>query len=69
MEADLKRECLNATINAIKIEINRHQEWLATPDVENKEEILNRLNRLTSDLERYENMKIEEYTIPEKERL
>ncbi|RDD52326.1 hypothetical protein BA065_02340 [Nanoarchaeota archaeon NZ13-N] len=66
METSLKKECLKATINAIKIEINRHREWLEAPDVENREEVLSRLNKLTADLERYENMKIEEYVIPEK---
>ncbi|RIB35424.1 MAG: hypothetical protein BXU00_01500 [Candidatus Nanoclepta minutus] len=66
MEASLKKECLKATINAIKIEINRHLEWLETSDVENRGEILNRLNQLIVDLEKYKDMKIEEYTIPEK---
>jgi len=66
MEINLKEECLKAIINAIKIEINRHREWLDTPDIENKEEILNRLNQLKTDLEKYENMKVEEYMIPEK---
>jgi len=57
IEINLKEECLKTTINAIKIKINRHQEWLDTPGIEDKEEILNRLNQLKADLEKYENRK------------
>lgn len=68
----LKNGCLQATIKAIELEIGRFQKWLEIPEEERgaesitKEEIEARLKNLQADLEKYKNMKVEDYTLPEK---
>ncbi|RKY30699.1 MAG: hypothetical protein DRP67_04015 [Candidatus Omnitrophota bacterium] len=68
----LKRDCINATIRAIELEIERHQKWLKipkenlTPGAEPREKIAERLKRLKKDLLKYKNMKIEDYKLPPK---
>jgi len=68
----LKRGCIQATIKAIELEIERHQKWLEIPEEElspgatPKEEIEARLKNLQADLEKYKNMKVEDCTLPEK---
>ncbi|MEF3244504.1 MAG: hypothetical protein K6343_00760 [Caldisericaceae bacterium] len=68
----LKKGCIQATIKAIELEIEKHQKWLEIPDEElspgavPKEEIKAHLKNLQADLEKYKNMKVEDYTLPQK---
>ena len=61
----LKEACINATIRGIELDIERHQKWLET-GAESREEIESRLNQLQMDLEKYKNIQLQDYKLPEK---
>jgi len=69
---DLKKACINATIRAIELEIGRCKKWLEIPEEEltegakSREEIESRLNQLQIDLEKYKNIQLHDYELPEK---
>jgi len=66
---ELKGACLSATVTAINLEIDRYQQWI---DLRKKQgnyrdllELRASLNLLKADLEKYRNMTIDDYTLPE----
>lgn len=67
---DLKRGCIQATTKAIELEIVRHQKWLETPQEQwgstPKEEIVALLEKLQADLEKYKNIQVQDYALPQK---
>ena len=69
---NLKEACINATIRGIELDIERCQEWLKLPEeeltegAEPREKIESRLNQLKAELEKYKNIQLQDYKLPEK---
>jgi len=69
---DLKEACVNATIRGIELDIERCKKWLKIPEeeltegAEPREKIESRLNQLQMDLEKYKNIQLQDYELPEK---
>lgn len=69
---DINKECLQATIKAINLEIERFQEWLKMPEKNlsqgalSKKDIKYKLDKLKADLIKYKNLKIKNYKCPKK---
>lgn len=61
----LKESCIEATIIGIKLDIERLEGYLRLPDLQNRETVEQALKRLYEDLNKYQNMKVEDYTLPE----
>ena len=68
----LKEACINATIRGIELDIRVHQKWLEIPEeeltegAESREKIRSRLNQLKVELEKYKNIQLQNYELPEK---
>ena len=68
----LKEACINATIRGIELDIGMHQKWLEIPEeeltegAESREKIKFRLDQLNVELEKYENIRLQNYELPEK---
>jgi len=66
----LKKQCLQATITAINLEIDRHQRWIdyrnQQADKKDLPELQACLAALKADLAKYLAMDVEEYVLPEK---
>lgn len=69
-ETALKQACLNATVNAVQMEIDRHEKWLAyrkqQGDMQGAKEMEEALAGLRADLEKYRGMDARDYVLPEK---
>jgi len=69
---DLKEACVNATIRGIELNIEGCKKWLEIPEeeltegAEPREKIEFRLNQLQMDLEKYKNIQLQDYKLPEK---
>ncbi|MCX7782001.1 MAG: hypothetical protein N2491_14150, partial [Negativicutes bacterium] len=68
-ENDLKADCLAATVKAIKLEIERHQQWLEVRkqqgDKQGAAAMEAALARLKADLDRYQAMDAKDYILPD----
>lgn len=69
-QLELKKACLKATVEAIKLEIQRYQGWIDWKQQHGEQDELSDLHqsmeKLQADLERYLAMKPEEYVLPGK---
>ncbi len=68
VDRPLKQACLQATLAAIDSEIGRHNAWLkqaSTP--EEVSECKKELARLSTDKKKYQDMKPDEYVLPQKQ--
>ncbi|PMP67895.1 MAG: hypothetical protein C0189_02345 [Caldisericum exile] len=61
----LKEGCVEATITGIKLDIGRLENYLVLPDLQNKAQVEAHLSKLYEDLKKYQNMRIEEYALPQ----
>ena len=66
-DVELKQACLRATLKAIDSEIERHQAWLKQGgNPKNISEYKKELARLNADKRKYQEMKPDDYVLPEK---
>lgn len=69
-QAELKQACISATITAIQLETDRHQKWLemrrTQGDTQGVRELEQTIAQLQADLEKYRNMAVDDYILPEK---
>lgn len=69
-QRELKRECLSATMTAIKLEMDRYQKWLdlrkQQGDTQAVAKLEQTLTLMRNDLEKYRNMAVDDYILPEK---
>ena len=63
---ELKRACINAAIQGIKLEIKRNRGWLEHADKDKTKDIENRIKQLENESVKYETMNIDKYEIPSK---
>jgi len=68
---DLKQACIQAAIRGIELEIERYQGWIdlrkqGTVDASNLPELEAELKALNKELEAYQALRPEDYTLPEK---
>jgi len=63
---ELKKGCIQAALQGIKLEIQRNKGWLEHADKDRRNQIENRIKQLENDSVKYETINIDKYEIPAK---
>lgn len=64
-KTEIKRGCLEAITTGIKLDIQRLEDYLSLPDLQNRSEVERALTKLKEDLNKYQSMKTNEYILEE----
>lgn len=65
-DEQLKQVCIETAVCGIKQEIKRHQQWIEGKVGKEQEQFKQHLSELKGDLEKFQNLKLEDYEIPQK---